>query len=92
MSLLLNAAQDNSAQSNEPAEVIQQISTNRRTAQHWQMIAIAILLLLLPAPSFGQSAGGATQPVISYPPIPAAQRRALMQIGAGHLEVLCRRR
>jgi hypothetical protein len=44
------------------------------------MIAIATIMMVFSAPSFGQSTRDATQPVLSYPPISAAQRHTLMRI------------
>jgi hypothetical protein len=44
------------------------------------MIAIATIMMVFSAPSFGQSTSNATQPVLSYPPISAAQRHTLMRI------------
>ena len=44
------------------------------------MIAIVTIMMVFSAPSFGQSTRGATGPILSYPPIPEAQRMELMRI------------
>jgi hypothetical protein len=75
MSLLLHAPQNK-----EQADLTRQISARRPAGNHGQMIAIAALMMIFSGPSFGQPTPGATRPIQSYPPIPAAERRALMQI------------
>jgi hypothetical protein len=67
-------------QNKEQADVIRQVLIHRLAVRHWQMIAIAAIMMVFSWPSFGQSTRGAIQPILSYPPIPAAQRMALMQI------------
>lgn len=70
MSLLPKAAQP----------IIGQVSTHPPAPQNWLVIAVAAIVMVFSAPSSGQSTGGATKPVLSYPPISATQRHALMQI------------
>ena len=75
MSLLPNAAQNK-----KRADAIRHVLIHRAAIHHWQTIAIATILMAFSAPSFGQLTRGATQPILSTPPLPAAERRALMQI------------
>src|ERR1039458_1018302 len=75
MSLLPNAAQDK-----EQADVIRQVLILCPVVHRSLVIAIATIMIVFSAPSFGQSISGATQPIISNPPISAAQRKALMRI------------
>jgi hypothetical protein len=44
------------------------------------MIAIVTILIVFSAPSVGQSTRDATESILSYPPIPTAQRMELMRI------------
>src|SRR5579863_1790656 len=67
-------------QNKEQADVIRQVLIRRPAVHHWRMIAIVALMMVVSAPSFGQSTRGAIEPILSYPPIPGAQRMALMQI------------
>ena len=75
MSLLLNATQNK-----EQVDVVHQVAISRTTLHRWQMIAVAILMTVLSAPSFAQSTGDETSPILSSPPIPTAQRMVLMRI------------
>ena len=75
MSLLPKAAQ-NKAQ----ADIFRRVFKQGSIIHQWQMIALAILMMAFSAPSFGQPAGEDTETVRSYPPIPTAQRMALMRI------------
>src|SRR5215469_3970585 len=75
MSLLLKATLD----SQEPDDQ-QRVFLNRSAVQLWLTIAIAILLMFFAAPFFGESSGEETGSILAYPPIPTAQRMALMQI------------
>lgn len=75
MSLLPHATLDK-----KTSDVIQQVLIHRRTIHSSLMIAVAVLMMAFPAPSFGQPTRDETRPVLSYPPIPTAQRMALMQI------------
>jgi len=68
------------SQNKEQADVIRQVLIRRPAVPHWQMIAIAAIMMVFSTPSFGQSTRGATEPILSYPPIPAAQRMELTQI------------
>ena len=75
MSLLLHASQNK-----QQADPIRQISARCPAVHYWQRIAIAAVLMVFSGPSFGQPTPGATRRILSYPPIPTAERRALMQI------------
>jgi hypothetical protein len=75
MSLLLHATQNK-----EQADLLRQKPAHRPAVHHWQMIAIAALMMVSSGPLFGQPTPGATRRILSYPPIPAAERKALMQI------------
>ena len=56
-------------------------SLMRCTPLHlWLIIAIATMTMVFSMPSFGQSDDGEGQPVLSYPPIPAAERMVLMRV------------
>ncbi len=68
------------AQDNEQVDVTRRVFLHPPVVRRWQMIAIVTFLMVVSAPSFGQSIRGATEPILSYPPIPAAQRQALMRI------------
>jgi hypothetical protein len=74
MPLLLHAAQDK-----KQADVMRRIASHRPAFQPWQMVFMAAMMLILSAPSLGQSTIGATE-IASYPPVPPDQRMALMQI------------
>jgi Putative glucoamylase/Protein of unknown function (DUF3131) len=63
----------------EQADLIPQVLIYRAAIRHWWMIAIVTMIVFV-APSFGQSTRGAILPILSYPPIPAAQRMELMRI------------
>jgi hypothetical protein len=73
MSLLPNSA------SKEQADVIPQVLIYRAPVRHWWVVAIATMIVFV-APSFGQPTHGEILPILSYPPIPAAQRMELMRI------------
>ena len=75
MSLLPNVAQHK-----EQADVIQQVLKHRPAFHQWHAIVIAALMMVFAAPSFGQLTNSATKPIVSYPPIPEAQRAVLMRI------------
>src|SRR5262249_27860776 len=61
-------------------EAHRQIKIHRPAVRHWQRIAIVSMMIVLAAPSFGQSDRDETESVLSPPPIPTAQRMALMRI------------
>jgi hypothetical protein len=68
------------APNKEQADVVCHVFMHRPAVNHWQMIAIVTIVLIFSAPSFGQSTRGATEPILSYPPIPEAQRVELIRI------------
>jgi hypothetical protein len=70
----------NATQSKEQADVIRHVLIHRPAVHHWHWIAIVTIIMVFSAPSFGQSNRGATEPILSYPPIPEAQRAELMRI------------
>jgi hypothetical protein len=75
MTLLANAIR------NKGLAVFNQQDFRRRPAAHgWLLTAVATVGMIFSLASFGQSTGGATQPVTSNLPVPVAQRKALMQI------------
>jgi len=52
----------------------------RHATHPWHLLAITVMTMIFWAPSFGQSNEDDRQQVASNPPVPAAQRQALMEI------------
>ena len=61
---------------NDTGQVLLRLSAVRR----WSIIAVVTLTMFVSAPGFGQTARSTTLPVLSNPPIPSAERQALMRI------------
>ena len=69
----------NAAQSAEHTHEIHQVSSGYRAANRWLISAIATVLVFSTS-LFGQSTLVTTQTLAPYPPVPPAQRQALMKI------------
>src|SRR5579871_5199533 len=64
----------------EQANINRHPFNQRRTFCCWRLIALGVLMMVFTTPSFSQATDDDSNQVTSYPPIPAAQRMALMRI------------
>lgn len=68
------------AENRVEADTIRQVLHRHCCVRYWLIIGIAALGMVVTVPLFGESAESETRPVASFPPIPSAQRMALMRI------------